>query len=406
MFATIYSALEKAQFNGAIYVESPNAGSISLTLGYKDLNHSSTITENTLFDIASLSKMYTAVMALQLLEQKAIRLEDTLSNWFDMTNACKQVTIEHLLTHTSGIPEYIGNTSCEDIAEFLRDKQPYFPAGCGWSYSNTNYVLLAKMIEHTSQLSYEDYLQKMIAAPLQLQHTTSQPAAEHVAVGRLFDYTKRNYIALADDPIFKGIDTQHGFYGDGGIYSTAKDIARFVKGFLHGKLVSPEWVRRAVTPTASRPNYGYGFVLQDGAFGHSGGWPGYSAHCLCSLDGDQITVLLTNEEVSPIYEQQLLAFLNDPHDSEEPLPPKHPGILLPDASDRIEGTYQLADEVHTRFTIKRDDDHFIVSFQDQHDTHLFKIEPNVYWIRNTMSCINMRERIFMDEGAEIPFHQQ
>lgn len=405
MFHTIYSTLEKNQFNGALYLETSNKDSISLTLGYKDLDNSISITENTLFDIASLSKMYTAVMVLQLIEKKAISLEDTLTKWFH-TDTFKNVTIEHLLTHTSGIPEYLGNASIKDIEEILHVKEPYFPAGSGWFYSNSNYVLLAKIIEHTSKLSYEDYLQKMIAGPLHLQHTTSKPEAKQIAVGRLFDYINKKYITLTEDPVFKDMDKLRSFYGDGGIYSTANDVARFIKGFFQGKLVSVEFVKRAITPSPLNNNYGYGFVIQDDSFGHSGGWPGYSSHCFCSLTSKKMTILLTNEEVSPVYEQQILAFLNNPEDMKQLIAPKHPSITLINNTDNIEGTYELADEYQTRFTIKRGIDYFIISFDDQHDTHLFKIEPNLYWIRNTMSYINIRDRIFIEEGIEIPFNKQ
>lgn len=405
MYKTIYSTLEKKQFNGALYLETSDNDGISLTLGYKDLDNSISITENTLFDIASLSKMYTAVMVLQLIEKKAISLEDTLTKWFH-TNTFKNVTIEHLLTHTSGIPEYLGNPSIEDIEEILYDKEPYFPAGCGWFYSNSNYVLLAKIIEHTSKLSYEEYLQKMIAGPLHLQHTTSKPKAEQIAVGRLFDYINKKYITLTEDPVYKDMDKLRSFYGDGGIYSTPKDVAQFLKGFIQGKLVSIEFVKRAITPSPLNNNYGYGFVIQDDSFGHSGGWPGYSSYGFCSLTSKKMTILLTNEEVSPVYEQQILAFLNNPEDMEQLIAPKHPSIMLINNTDNIEGAYELVDEYQTRFTIKRSIDYFIISFDDQHDTHLFKMEPYLYWIRNTMSYINIRDRIFIDEGIEIPFNKQ
>lgn len=408
MYNAIYSTLQKIQFNGAVYLETENNDIMNLTLGYTDLSNTHSITDNTLFDIASLSKMYTAVMILQLIDQKAIRFEDTLSKWFK-SRAFQSVTIEQLLTHTTGIPEYIGDSSVEsveDIEGILGNKEPYFPTGCGWLYTNTNYVLLAKIIERTSELSYEDYLQKMIAEPLNLEHTTTKPQFEQAAVGRLYDYIDKKYIALTEDPFLKNIDKQRSLYGDGGIYSTAKDIAQFLKGFIQGKLVSRKLVKRALTPTPLNTEYGYGFIVQDGSIGHSGGWPGYSSHCLCSLASGNITILLTNEEISPVYEQQILAFLNEPQNSKELVAQKHPNIMLINESDHIEGTYQLLDEYQTCFTIKRGIDYFIISFEDQLDTHLFKIEPNLYWIRNTMSYIHISEGIFMDEGVVVPFNKQ
>ncbi|WP_068793120.1 serine hydrolase domain-containing protein [Brevibacillus laterosporus] len=401
MYNTIYPTLQKLQFNGSLYIETRNNESLSLTLGYKDIDNYISITEHTLFDIASLSKMYTAVMILQLIETKAINLEDKLTKWFN-TITYKNVTIEQLLTHTSGIPEYIGNPSVTVIEEILHTKEPYFPTGCGSFYSNTNYVLLAKIIEDVSKLSYEDCLHKMIVAPLHLTHTTTKPNAEQIAVGRLFDYTNRKYITVTDDPI---LHKHEGFYGDGGIYSTAKEIAQFLKGFIQGKLVSPEWVKSALTPSSLSNNYGYGFVIQDDSFGHSGGEIGYSAHCLYSLPNEKIIILLTNEEISPMYEQQILSFLTFPQNREKPIAPKHPAIMGINTTDSIEGTYQLTDDYQTCFTVSRIVEHFIITFDDQPATHLFKIEPNLYWIRNTMSFINFHDMVFIDEGIEVPLNK-
>ncbi|MGX4669802.1 serine hydrolase domain-containing protein [Cerasibacillus sp. JNUCC 74] len=406
MFQTIHTTLEKIQFNGAVYIEKGNNESLHLTLGFADMNDSVPITENTLFNIASLSKMYTSVMILQLIEKNLISFGDKLTKWFRTKNF-QNVTIEHLLTHTSGIPEYIDNLSFqEDIEGVLYNKEPYFPPGCGWLYTNTNYVLLAKIIEQTSEHSYEDCLQKMIANPLQLPYTTTKPRPEQLAIGKLFDYIHKKYIPLSEDPIFKDIDKEYNFYGDGGIYSTAKEIAKFLKGFIQGRLVSLELVKHALTPTPLNNKYGYGFIIQENSFGHSGGWPGYSSHCLCSLTNETMTILLTNEEISPFYEQQILAFLKQSQDSKEPNAPKHPRITLANNSDHIEGIYQLSDEYQTRFTIKRDINFHIISFDDQHNTHLFKVKPNLYWIRNTMSYINMANGIFIDEGIEVPFNKQ
>jgi len=119
----------------------------------------------------------------------------------------------------------------------------------------------------------------------------------------------------------------------------------------------------------------------------------------------EVTVLLTNEEVSPFYEQQILEFLNQASESKEPDAPKHPSIMKFNSADNIVGTYQLADEYGTSFIIKEGINSYVISFDDQHDTHLFKVEPNLYWIRNTMSYIHISEGIFIDEGVEIPFHK-
>lgn len=402
MINNIKATLKKQSFHGAIYVENRNHFIADFQFGYQDIDHSIPITEKTLFNIASLSKMYTAVLLLQLVEKKQVGLNDTLNTWF-RSNTFKDVTIEQLLSHTSGIPEYTGNKQIKNIEDILQIAEPDFLAGEGWFYSNTNYVLLAKIIEKETELSYEECLQKMIALPLDLHYTTTIPNYEYIAVGKLFDYRFNKFIPLKDDPIFKQID-MHDFYGDGGIYSTAKEIAQFLKGFIQGKLIPHKLLKLALTPSMFNKNYGYGFVIGEDSFGHTGSWPGYSAYCHYSINEEKLIVLLTNEEINPEYERQIVTYLHQPSsNSDEIFAPKHPKIIHLNDHKKMEGTYELVDEYKTRFTIRRAMDYFIISFENQHNTNLFKITPTLYWIRNTMSYINIDENMFIDEGIKIPF---
>ncbi|MCA1292858.1 beta-lactamase family protein [Paenibacillus sp. alder61] len=419
---SIRQPLEQLKFNGAVYLQTGGQEGRQLTIGYADLEQTRPITESTLFYIASLTKMYTAAMILQLIDRGTIRLEDPLTGWFEARAPYDRVTIEHLLTHSSGIPEYF-NPELGNVEAILKgDWEPYFTPGEGWLYTNTNYVLLARILGRTSRLSYEACLRNNIAGPLGLRHTTTRPDPEQIAVGKLYDYRERQFTPVTKDPLFKQIDRLYGHYdGDGGIYATAAEVARFMQGFLRGELVSHELVSRAITasPLSRGHGYGYGFIIQEEAFGHSGGWPGYSAHALCSWSGDDLTVLLTNEEVSPAYELQLLDLLS--HSAAVPqeeferraagLPPKHPEVLsVAGAAEEwndLEGTYRLADEHQTSFTIQIDIESIspTVSFPDQLAAGLLKVEPHVYWIRNTMSYIDVARMIFVDEGIEVPFRK-
>lgn len=142
---------------------------------------------------------------------------------------------------------------------------------------------------------------------------------------------------------------------------------------------------------------------------------------MCSWSGDDLTVLLTNEEVDPAYELQLLDLLT--HSAAVPqeeferqacvgFPPKHPEVLPVAGTaaewNDLEGTYRLADEHQTSFTIQSDAESTgpTVSFPDQLAAGLLKVEPHVYWIRNTMSYIDVARMIFVDEGIEVPFRKE
>ncbi|MBP5563658.1 MAG: beta-lactamase family protein [Bacteroidales bacterium] len=127
------------------------------------------ITNNTLFDLASISKQFTAVSILQLCSQGLIDLNDTITQYFpDLPY--KGVTIKHLLTHTSGIPEYFkfkytlyGSTAFVDNQQLLRvlEKQKYaktFPTGTKFEYVNTNYAILAALVAQVSGVPFEEYV--------------------------------------------------------------------------------------------------------------------------------------------------------------------------------------------------------------------------------------------------------
>lgn len=394
------SILKNIAFKGAVYYEK-NGQIMHYYDGYQELEKKHYINQNTQFNLASLSKMFTAVMAFQLIEKGRLQLEDKISNWFNAPHFT-EVTVAQLLTHTSGIPEYIAEDTTISVETFIEVGLPQFAPKEYWSYSNTNYVLLAKIIEKVSNLSYETYLRQYIAEPLNLTFTTTQPAKQWEAHGQTYNYEEQRYRNVSDDPYFHEIEKYNDAYGDGGIYATVAEVAKFLKAFLQGQYISKEHVQLMLTPTELADNYGYGFIIQDGWVGHTGGWLGCSAQAFINTATSELIVLATNQEVFPQYEQEIMNYLMGIQSSVEA--PKHIDILSLSKNDDITGRYELGDEHGTRFTIIKERQ-FMISFEHQLPVPLYKIDESYYWIRNTMSYVDIVNQVFIEEGIEVPYHK-
>ena len=392
--------LKNIAFNGAVYHEK-NGQIKQYYHGYQEIKKQHLITENTQFNLASLSKMYTAVMTFQLIEKGQLQLEDKITNWFNVPHFT-EVTVAQLLTHTSGIPEYIAEDVTIGVETFIEMVLPQYAPNEHWSYSNTNYVLLAKIIEEVSGLSYETYLQQYIAAPLNLTHTTTQPTKQCEAQGQTYDYEEQQYKEAIDDPYLHESEKYNDEYGDGGIYATVTEVAKFLKALWQGQYISKEIVQLMLTPTEVAEHYSYGFIIQDEWVGHTGGWIGCSAQAFINISTEEVIVVAMNQEVFPQYEQEIMdCFMGIQYAVEAP---KHVVILPLTTTDDIMGQYELADGLGTRFTIEKDIQ-FMISFDHQLSVPLFKIDESYYWVRNTMSYVDVVNQLFIDEGVEVPYQK-
>lgn len=392
--------LENIAFKGAVYYEK-NGQVRQYYDGYQELEKKHLINKNTQFNLASLSKMYTAVMTFQLIENGKLRLEDKITRWFNVPHFT-EVTVAQLLTHTSGIPEYISKDLTISVEKFIEVVRPQYAPNEYWSYSNTNYVLLAKIIEKVSELSYETYLKQNIAAPLNLTYTTTQPTKQREAHGQTYDYEKHQYRKALDDPYLHEIEKYNDEYGDGGIYATVAEVAKFLKAFLQGRYISNETVQFMLTPTEVTENYSYGFIIQNEWVGHTGGWIGCSAQAFINKSTEEVVVLAMNQEVFPQYEQEIMDYLMGKQCDVEA--PKYVETMPLTRKNHITGRYELADGLGTIFTIEKDVQ-FVISFEHQLPMPLFKIDKSYYWIRNTMSYVDVANHLFIDEGVEIPFQK-
>jgi CubicO group peptidase (beta-lactamase class C family) len=252
-------------------------------------------TPRTKFRLASVSKSFTALLVLQLVEQGRLRLDDPLAKYVPGVVGGDRMTIHHLLSHTAGMPDFM---RFEDAAKMPRDAAP----GERLNYSNLGYTALGRVIEKVAGRSYEAQLREAILAPLGMKDSgcdRRETPREDRATGYLFDPAGGVQPADYTD---SGSD-----FAAGGLYSTAEDMALWVKGLLAGRVVSPDTLEKAWTPVAldggRKGAYGYGFMLVPyrglREAGHGGDISGFNSYVAIYPAEKLAVVVLSNVGMRP-----------------------------------------------------------------------------------------------------------
>jgi len=303
MNATTKSGL----FMGSILVARDGKVVVSRGYGMANLEWNIPNTPQTKFDIASVAKTFTATLVLMLQERSKLSGGDPICKYLDdCPDAWREVTIHHLLTHTSGITNYTelpDQFEMRALASFFPDamnrikKMPLqFKPGEKWSYSNTGYRLLHNIIEKASGKSFEAVLRESILDPLKMKDTgvLEEPGIRHLIIkGRAAGYTD-GVGPLENAPWV------YPSYG-GGMYSTVEDMCLWGKSFYTQELLSKKTMDTAFTPVKN--NYGYGWFVFNKAkhkfVMHGGGIPGYGLTFALYPD-DRVTIFVaSNLDTAP-----------------------------------------------------------------------------------------------------------
>lgn len=317
------SILKRSGFNGAMLVAKKGEIVFEKYAGTKHLKQNDSIDQHTAFHLASVSKTFTGMAILHLWEQGKLSLTDTLGIYFPAF-PYPGVTIQMLLSHRSGLPNYTHyfdaykwdkkiRISNEDVLKSLYDFKPplQFSIGKHFGYCNTNYALLALIIEKVSGKWYGDYLKEIIFDPLDMTNTfvfqwkdsaTATPSYE--SNGRLYPF---DYLDLV--------------YGDKNIYSTPRDLLKWDQALYKNTIFNAATLEAAFTPYSfEKPgvrNYGLGWRLQVPANAakivyHNGWWHGNNT-VFTRLIADSATIIvLGNKRNSGIYQVKPL-YRHFPH---------------------------------------------------------------------------------------------
>jgi CubicO group peptidase (beta-lactamase class C family) len=280
----------------------------------------------TVFGLASMNKMFTAVAVARLVEQGKMAFSDPvgrhLKGWLP-DDVAQSVTVEQLLTHTSGLGDYLDRIetdatlrSARSVAAYrdlVRESKLVGKPEDGLRYSNTGYVVLGALIEAISGRDYFEYVRAEVYRPAGMLKTDSW-CRDEVVEGRAVGYIPPEEAeALGWGKGWRSNQHLEGTRGTpaGGGMSTAPDLFRFARALVEGKLVKPETLATLLQPRVRflpGSSYGYGFVVREGeegrTFGHSGGFPGVATSLSITRDGAWTLVVLSNvsEGAGPVVE--------------------------------------------------------------------------------------------------------
>ena len=289
-------------FSGGILVAKGGNILFEHYAGYVDYPSKITpLQEDTPLHIASTSKTFTAIAILQLVEQHKLSLDDSLSSYFKKW-PYPGVTVKQLLTHRSGLPNYVyfmeANNSSKtaftnkEVIDWMIEHQPAMHArpDTRFEYCNTNYLLLASLIEKISGYSYPEFLHRSIFEFLEMKHTFVFQPADSIKATPSYATTSRPW----------PLDHLDYTYGDKNIYSTPRDLLKWDQALYTQQLVGDSLLSLAFTPYSfERPgqnNYGLGFRLkllpnQKKVIYHFGRWHGNNA-AFTRLTDEQVTVII------------------------------------------------------------------------------------------------------------------
>lgn len=300
---------EVDRFSGSVLVAWDDAVVFERSYGFANREHSIPNSSSTKFRIGSITKQFTAAAILVLQEQGKLAVTDLVSTHLDdCPKAWTDITLHHLLNHSSGIPNYTSSIEWATegrsplgvwgVVNLFRDKPLEFAPGSRHSYSNSGYHLLGCVIEKVSGRSFETFLNDTILGPLGMEATGLDHATE-VLPGRASGYGVSKGEWVNADYLDTSIP-----YAAGGMYSTTGDLWTWSHALDSGRLLSEESTATMESISPLLTTYGYGVqmrTLQGRHFvTHGGGIHGFRAHLLRSPEHRACVVVLTNlEQANP-----------------------------------------------------------------------------------------------------------
>ena len=282
--------------------------------GHADVEAGRPMATDTRCRMASHSKLFTATAIMQLREQGKLRLDDPVTDylpWFTFRGAAPDdppITIEHLLTHSSGLPREAGShwtdfdfPTADEVRELMPDRRAPFSPEVRWKYSNLAYTIAGMVVEEVSGMRWADYLRENIFAPLGMNSSSVDLPDPKMATGygsRMPDGSRQ---------VLPFVDAR-GMAAATGLTSTVEDMARFVSAQfrtgarggdrLLGTASLREMHRVRMLENTWTSGQGIGFSVRriDGKLyvGHGGGYPGYTTNTTIQLDSRVGVIVLTN----------------------------------------------------------------------------------------------------------------
>ncbi|MGE5682389.1 MAG: serine hydrolase domain-containing protein [Bacillota bacterium] len=294
-------------FNGVVLFADEGEVIYKRAFGYANFRKKEKLSVNSVFQLASVSKQFTAFAIMMLKEQGKLSFSDSIRK-FIPGFPYENITIRQLLTHNSGLPNYMyfaddywQNKALpmtnDDLIGMIIKNQPkeICKPGRTYLYSNTGYALLASIVEKVSGMRFQRFMREKVFLPLGMTHTfvmdyLEKPNLKNVAMG--YEPGRR------EEPE----SYQNGVVGDKGVYSTLDDMLKWDQALYQGKLVGKDALEEAFSPAYKRPmphNYGFGWRIKNASDNekivyHGGWWKGYRSYIVRMLGTKRTIIVLIN----------------------------------------------------------------------------------------------------------------
>ena len=319
---TYYKANE---FSGSVLVADRDHILINKAYGYLDIDKTKEIDQTSVFEIASISKQFTALLIMILQEENKLNYDDKITKYFPNI-PYRNITIRHLLTHTSGLSEkqffkWAGKNMDSDktytnefILKYLENEKPElaFVPGEKWEYSNLGYFLLPLIMQKITGEHYISYLNKKILEPLEMDNSgifsqnSKRSKMNNYAFGKIFNSKDSTFISSF------GFAKSDSIYGSVGVLSNTTDLFKYDRALNANKLVNQKTMKEAFTSytltDATSSKYGFGWFITDDVtingmncgkrINHHGLWPGYESSFIRFIDKDKTIIILSNQSPS------------------------------------------------------------------------------------------------------------
>jgi CubicO group peptidase (beta-lactamase class C family) len=377
---SLLTAMHKSEkINGNILIAEKGEIIYKSSFGLANEETKQKLNDNSIFELASCSKQFTAMAVMILKEKGKLKLDDNISKFIPELAKYKNIKIRNLLNHTGGLPDYMELMDSlfdkskiatnKDIITIFSRVQPkiLFEPNSKFEYSNTGYALLASIIEKVSGQTYADFLQSNIFKPLKMTNSFvytrrfAPKKIDNYAFGYIYSDSLKKYFLPDNLTETKMVIWLDGIVGDGCVNSNVNDLLKWDRALYTNKLLSKNGMKEifevATLNDKSKTKYGFGWGLDDNAdFGkivsHSGGWPGYVTYIDRHITNDKTIIILQNHNNVSIPIKSIRSILYN-----KPLPTKklRTEIKIPiEQLQRFVGTYEVEKDFELKITLEKD----------------------------------------------------
>jgi CubicO group peptidase (beta-lactamase class C family) len=374
-------------FNGAVLVARKGEILYEKGFGFSDAEGKKMNDAQSVFQIGSVTKQFTAAIIMQLQQEKKLSVQDPLDKYIKGFPNGNRITIENLLTHTSGLYNYTNDTilmksdvtrhySKDEMLAIFKKYPADFEPGSKWNYSNTAYSLLGYIIQQVTGRPYEQEVRTRIFQPLGMTHSG-------------FDFTNlrdghktKGYFQIAGNSVLPSpiVDSTIA-YSAGSMYSTLEDLLKWERSISSNQLLKEESWKKIFTPFMNHYGYGWGIdsLYGTGYMAHSGGIHGYSSYIIRFPNEEVVVIAMDNSSsgaLSRMSKGLAAIALGKPYT----VPEVHTAIqVAPEILKTYVGEYELAPNF--TITISLEGNQLKAQGTGQPSTEIYAEKENLFYVK-------------------------